>query len=179
MIIVVKGTPDSGKSALAERLACELAGNMKKCYIATMIPYGEAGVERVKKHQKMREGKGFETIEKPDSLSNIDEAVFGDECTCLLECVSNLVGNEMYLEANKFLSDNEIKELIIEEIKSIGSKSTNLVIVTNEFPKDMDGYDDSTRRYVYITDLVNESLKENADRVYEYKQGDWREYDID
>ena len=46
MIIVVIGTPDSGKSALAEKLCCELAGSMKKKYIATMVPYGEEGLKR-------------------------------------------------------------------------------------------------------------------------------------
>ena len=89
MIIVVIGTPDSGKSALAEKLCCELAGSMKKYYIATMVPYGEEGLKRVAKHRKMREGKGFETIERPVSLDRIDDSVFEEECTCLLECVSN------------------------------------------------------------------------------------------
>lgn len=177
MIIVVKGTPDSGKSALAEKLCCELAGTMKKYYIATMVPYGEAGIERIRKHRKMREGKGFETIEKSDSLDRIEEAFFREECTCLLECVSNLVGNEMYADKNHNLNDSELKSLIIESIKNLGSKVTNLVVVTNEFPKEMDGYDDETRRYVHITDIVNDELKKYGDKVYEYREGEWIEYD--
>ncbi len=177
MIIVVKGTPDSGKSALAEKLCCELAGPMKKYYIATMVPYGEEGLERVGKHRKMREGKGFETIEKPDSLDNMDDDFFKDECTCLLECVSNLVGNEMYAEKNRLLNDSEIVSLIVNSIKNLGKKAANLVIVTNEFLKEMDGYDDDTRRYVHITDIVNDALKKYGDTVYEYREGEWVKYD--
>ena len=177
MIIVVIGTPDSGKSALAEKLCCELAGSMKKKYIATMVPYGEEGLKRVAKHRKMREGKGFETIEMPVSIDRIDDSVFEEECTCLLECVSNLVGNEMHADHNHMLSDRGIISLITGSIRNLGNKATNLVIVTNEFPKDMDGYDDDTRRYVHITDMVNDTLKRYGDSVYEYKEGQWINYD--
>lgn len=177
MIVLVKGTPDSGKSALAERLALELAGESKKYYIATMIPFGEEGQKRVEKHRKMRAGKGFETIEQPRNLKAIDASLFKEEVTVLLECVSNLVGNELFYEGNQELSDLTLTEKIMESIKDLSRKAENLIIVTNEFEKDMEGYDDITKRYVNLTDIANAELKEFADKVYEHKEGVWIEYD--
>ena len=51
MMILVVGSPDSGKSVKAEELAAELSGNEKKIYLATMIPFGEEGAARVEKHR--------------------------------------------------------------------------------------------------------------------------------
>ena len=56
MIILVIGTPNSGKSEYAENLLLELAGANPKLYMATMIPYGREGEERVKKHRALRAG---------------------------------------------------------------------------------------------------------------------------
>ena len=63
MVVLVVGVPDSGKSALAESVALELSGENKRIYLATMEVLDEAGYERVKKHRKLRKGKGFFTIE--------------------------------------------------------------------------------------------------------------------
>ena len=72
MICMILGTPDSGKSKRAEDLTLKLSGNDKKYYIATMIPFGKEGEERVKKHRNMRAGKGFETIELLDARRRFD-----------------------------------------------------------------------------------------------------------
>ena len=176
MIILVKGTPDSGKSKLAEELTCQMAGQTKKYYIATMVPYGEEGKKRVEKHRKLREGKGFETLELPILRGRLSE-VEDKSSTCLLECTSNLVGNEMFLEENSGLGDEELKALILESMYELGKKVTNLIIVTNEFEKENPEYDQSTRRYIHMTDLVNEELKEYADVVYEHVKGEWKKYD--
>lgn len=178
MVILIIGTPSSGKSALAEKLTLELAQNTKKYYIATMIPYGEEGQKRVEKHRNMRMGKGFETIEKPTSIGMlIDNDLLCKPCTCLLECVSNLVGNEMYDEVNKNLDDEAVKNLIVESIRKLAGGVDNLVIVTNRFPKEMDGYDDETRCYVNLTDVVNSQLSQIADRIYEHEEGEWKIYE--
>ena len=42
-MILVIGTPDSGKSAYAEELAVKSSGGAYMAYIATMIPFGDEG----------------------------------------------------------------------------------------------------------------------------------------
>lgn len=121
MIITVKGGQESGKSARAEEILTELAGPGKMYYVATMIPYGQEGQERVARHRKMRDGKGFRTLEIPVDMSEantwIDSYRMADHMlriaqgdtddqngadekkaaerteNVLLECAANLVAN--------------------------------------------------------------------------------------
>lgn len=168
MIYLVLGTPDSGKSRKAEDLVTELAADGPKYYIATMIPFGEPGKERVKKHRKMREGKGFETIEKTLKVHElIGELEAPEEATCLLECMSNLIGNEMHEKENLSKSCEELTQYITESVMSLAGKVKNMVIVANSFPLEGEGYDEDTRKYVRIVDMVNKNLKSRMDKTYE------------
>ena len=168
MIILVLGTPDSGKSEKAEELVMELEPSEEKIYIATMVPFGDEGKRRVAKHREMREGKGFITLEKPTGVDDIADEVedIADKC-CLLECMSNLVGNEMHEPSNVTLSDEELVAFITNQVIELGKACGNLVVVSNRFPADEPDYDEDTKRYVMIANAVNEKLKEKVDKVYE------------
>ena len=168
MMTLIVGVPDSGKSELAEEKVLEMSQEGKRIYIATMIPFGEEGRQRVIKHKKLREGKGFFTIEAPVSVSESVKDVPGiGDATCLLECVSNLVGNVMHDGKPKG------KERVVSDIRELCGLCKNLVVVTNSFPRDDASYDDDTIRYVELMDQVNEELMGISDRVYEYREGEW------
>ena len=141
MIILVIGRPDSGKSLIAEDIVCGLS-DKKRYYLATMLIYDKAGIERIKKHRSQREGKNFVTIEVPyridRALDMIDEP---DNSAVLLECIANLVGNEM-----------------------LAGNVKDLVIVTNKYTKD-ENCDEMTRLYIDLIDMLNEKLMELADRI--------------
>ncbi|MDF2943664.1 MAG: Adenosyl cobinamide kinase/adenosyl cobinamide phosphate guanylyltransferase [Herbinix sp.] len=96
MNIVVIGGSGSGKSEFAENLAVKLNRD-KLIYIATMQPFGEEGKKRIERHQQLRQDKNFQTIECYTNLSTIS---IPQESTVLLECVSNLVANEMFSNDN-------------------------------------------------------------------------------
>ena len=172
MVVVIIGVPDSGKSQMAEQRAMELANNSRKYYIATMIPFGEEGEKRVQKHRKMRAGKGFETIECPVNLGDrVDSFKDFSEATCLLECMSNLVGNEMHGE--KSYTEDELIEQIVSDVGKLCAVAENVVIVSNSFDKDGEGYDEDTRNYVRALDRVNDRLKDLSDETYEFSGGNW------
>lgn len=57
MLAFVAGGAASGKSAWAEALAVALGG--KKCYLATMEPFGKEAQERIQKHRALRREKDF------------------------------------------------------------------------------------------------------------------------
>ena len=128
-----------------------------------MIPYGEEGQKRIEKHRKLREGKNFETVECPVDLRSITGLC---DATCLLECVSNLVGNEMHEDGRLSWDTGRISGLVVDEIRWLSQRAENLVIVTNEFEKE-EGFDEDTLKYIETTRLVNEALRPLADRVVE------------
>ncbi len=179
MVVLVVGVPDSGKSVLSENVALELSGENKRIYLATMEILDEAGYERVKKHRKLREGKGFFTIEAPVRAW---EAVSGQadlkDSTVLIECISNLVGNVMHDE--KFMKTEGAQSLrncavraVVSDVEQICRAAKNVVIVTNSFAQ-RDEFDEETKEYIACLDEVNNELKKAADEVYEFVKGEWQ-----
>jgi len=179
MVILVIGTNNSGKSILAEDLIVNMSADRRKYYIATMIPFGEAGMERIAKHRSMREGKGFDTLEWPTDIDKQLDRLTEEELLgfwgseALLECISNLVGNEMHSPQNANLTDEQLVNRIVDEVRVLIEAVMDLVIVTNVFPSEDEGYDEDTRRYVLLTDMVNAELIKLAHTVYELKDGVW------
>lgn len=178
MISIVIGKTNTGKSELAEKLALE-TGDDKVYYLATMNVMDEAGRERVTKHRKQREGKGFITIEKQKDIAGIlDEGGDGLKSTVLLECVANLVSNYIFddgfditkCDADKTCED--IASKVAAEIKELSGKVHNLIIVTNEYDKDGEGYDDATRFYVRTLSRTNELIKLFCNDIHDLLAGD-------
>ena len=178
MVALVIGVPDSGKSALAENLAMELSGDGKRIYLATMEILDDAGKERVEKHRKLREGKGFFTIEAPVKISEaVEDEPDLKDATVLVECISNLVGNMMhdddFLEnkaGNSSIGD--VVSAAVLDVTEICNKAKNVVIVTNSFACE-EGFDEETKEYVRSLDAVNDRLREAADEIYEFVEGEW------
>ena len=174
MTILIIGVPDSGKSAKAEEIAVKLSEGGRKIYIATMIPFGEEGKKRIEKHRKLREGKNFETIECPMNVKELAEKDLRiKNSTCLLECMSNLVGNEMHSADTADLSNEELTEYIAGSLAALKEKAKHLVIVSNSLPLDEEGYDEDTKRYTRLVAMVNDELKKIADEVHEYVDERW------
>ncbi len=167
MITLVIGTQDSGKSALAEDLAQESGG--KLYYLATMKVCDEDGRKRIERHRKAREGKGFETIERqiriPDAVADIDDR---DDATVLLECMANLVANEMY--DNPERNRETLASEVAEEVIRLAGQVKHLIVVTNEYEQDGEGYDESTREYVSLLSRANAFLAAKADRVLDVRR---------
>ena len=164
MIILVTGTHNSGKSALAEELAIGTQDPVRY-YLATMEVLDDAGRKRVLKHRRLREGKGFLTIERTCDVTNaLSDMKDAARSVVLLECMANLVGNEMHREAS--LEERSFVSRILGDVQFLAAHVHNLIVVTNAYEKDAEGYDDETRTYVRLLDLVNEKLMEYADAVY-------------
>ncbi|MDO5346171.1 MAG: bifunctional adenosylcobinamide kinase/adenosylcobinamide-phosphate guanylyltransferase [Lachnospiraceae bacterium] len=172
MFIVVTGGSGSGKSEFAERRVLEL-GDGERIYIATMMCFDEESKKRVARHRKMRQGKGFRTVERYFNLKDLDLSdpkMTGKEGkrTVLLECMSNLAANEMF-------DPNGAKASAAEEIK-IGidrllGKCDNLVVVTNEVFSDGLTYDAETVKYQQLLGTVNRYMASLADEVTEVVYG--------
>ncbi len=159
MLYLITGGSGSGKSEYAENLAVSLGDDL--IYIATMQPFDDECRKRIKRHQIMRERKNFKTIECYISLGKL---LLHKDMTVLLECMSNLVANEMYREDG---AREHTVDAILKDIDRINSCVKNLIIVTNEVFSDGSDYDSETIRYLSYLGKINQRIGKMADRAWE------------
>ena len=181
MFQIVTGGSGSGKSAFAEALAMELGE--KRYYIATMYPFGEESKQKIARHRAMRAEKQFETIECYTNLkavrlpSESTDGKYSDghwdtgerlqECVVLLECMSNLLANEMYSEDG---AKERAVEEILQGIHMLQKQAAHLVLVTNEVFSDGIVYDPDTIQYQKQLAKINQVLAAEADEVTAKKE---------
>ena len=164
MLTLVTGGSGSGTSAFAEDRVLSF-GDAQRIYIATMHPFDEESHKRIERHQKMRAGKGFETVECYTGLKNVKLPA---GCVVLLECMSNLVANEMFREDG---FHPEVSEKITEGVRNLLSQAEHVVIVTNEIFSDGILYEGESEKYKEQLGQINCNLAEMADAVVEVVYG--------
>ncbi len=156
MMIFILGGSGSGKSLFAEEAARKNGAPLY--YVATMRPYGEEAQQRIARHRKQRTQKGFTTVEcytRPDLLC------WNGTETVLLECMSNLLLNEM--TENENFSETEF----LQQIAALERKVKTLYLVSNDISSDGCVYDAFTERYRKIMGNVNRALALTAAEVVE------------
>lgn len=160
MLILVTGGSGSGKSEFAENLVLRLH-TKPYLYVATMYPFDEECLQRIRRHRAMRREKEFDTLECYTGLKDAGTEGYG---TVLLECMSNLAANEMYQEGG---SGDRCVEEILEGIRRVREHCTHLVVVSNEIFSDGIEYDPETRRYQQYLGEINCRIAEMADLAAE------------
>ena len=170
MMTLIIGGSGSGKSAYAENYMNSISEDRKKYYIATMQIYDEEGKRKVERHRMLRGGKGFSTIEQPIDIGKAAEKMEDGERTALLECISNLTANEMFLEEIHG-TEEAITEKIVGWIAVLNRELTHLVIVSNDVFEDGNVYDKTTMAYIRAMGRINQKLAEMADEVVEVVVG--------
>ena len=162
MTTLITGGSKCGKSSFAERMLEKYPG--RKIYIATMQPFGADAFEAIERHREMREGKGFETVEK---YTDIGEITLPADCAVLLECMGNLCANEMF--SGEVVCDPTDK--IISGIKCLSDRVLELVIVTNQVGSDGISYSEETAGYIRSLGMINSRIAGFADNVVECVYG--------
>lgn len=162
MITLITGGSKCGKSHLAESLLEGFEG--EKIYIATMQPYGEDALAAIERHRRLRSGKGFRTVEK---YTDIHEVVLTESSAVLLECVGNLLANEMFHMEQ--MCDPTKK--ILDGIRILGERAEELVIVTNQVGSDGIEYAEGTAAYIACMGRINSGIAAFADNVVECVYG--------
>lgn len=192
MLHIVYGGSASGKSSYAESFAMSLQGEGRLLYIATMYPYkwntteiDPETMQRIERHRAMRADKGFDTVE---CYRHVEHIVAKRQDVLLLECMSNLLANEMYLEQDsddgglaETMSEVEktgvgmsetmspVSNKIVQALIDLSTRVQELVIVTNDVFSDGGSltYDESTREYVKNLAEINCALAREAATVTE------------
>ena len=190
MMVLVVGGSGSGKSSYAEKVTVSLAQESvkeitksentsisdfklniaKKYYLATMQVFDDEGRKKVDRHRKLRNGKGFFTIEQPVRISSALEKMEDGDRAVLLECISNLTANEMFSE-KKAMTEIQVTENVIRDIKMLKEQTNHLVVVSNNVFEDGITYDETTTKYIRAMGKINQKLAALADRVVEVVEG--------
>lgn len=179
MLHIVYGGSASGKSSYAESFAMSLQGDGRLLYIATMYPYkwntteiDPETMQRIERHRAMRADKGFDTVE---CYRHVEHIVAKRQDVLLLECMSNLLANEMYLEQDSDAGSDmaetmsPVSNKIVQALIDLSTRVQELVIVTNDVFSDGGSltYDESTREYVKNLAEINCALAREAATVTE------------
>ena len=170
MMVLIIGGSGSGKSRYAEDYLLSLAPKQKKYYLATMQAFGEEAKKRIQKHRKMREGKGFVTIEQQTEIEHALTQMEPGDKAALLECMSNLAANEMFAHEVP-CAPEEVRRKIGKGICRLAKEADPLVIVTNNVFEDGIEYDAGTISYLQALGQINQDLAALADEVIEVVQG--------
>lgn len=164
MVTLVIGGAASGKSEFAESLVLQ-TGTLSRWYIATMQPFDDECMERIRRHRKMRAEKQFETIE---CFTGLEKVTIPEKGVVLLECMSNLTANELYSPDG---AGAHTMEAISCGIDHLIQQCTDLIIVSNEVFSGGTDYQGDTLHYLRTLAAVNRMLASKADRVYEIVYG--------
>lgn len=173
MMVLIIGGSGSGKSAYAEEYITKISKKCRKYYIATMQTLDGESLAKIERHQKMRNGKGFLTIEQAVNVEKaLDkmEETSQKENAALLECISNLTANEMFSEEG-IKNCNETVKKVVQGIERLNDKLKHLVIVTNNVFEDGRVYDESTMEYIRALGIINGKLADMAEQVIEVVVG--------
>lgn len=164
MMTVVIGGAASGKSEYAEGLVLASACP-KRIYIATMEPFDQECLERIKKHRRMRAEKGFETLERYTDLASV---TVPPDSVVLLECMSNLCANEMYSPRG---SGDRAAEVILRGVEHLKNQCGDLIVVSNEVFAGGSCYEEGTMAYLRQLAQINRRIATVADNVCEVACG--------
>ena len=159
MRILLTGGSGCGKSTYAERLARELPA--PRYYLATMRPFEAESRAKIARHQTQRADAGFLTIERETDIGGVALPGRG---TVLLECMCNLLANEMFDEAG---NERDVYDTILADIAVLEQHCDTLIVVTNEVGSDGGGYDAGTVRYIETIGRLNRALAKRFDAVAE------------
>lgn len=169
MLDLVTGGSGSGKSEYAEMLAVEAHEKNptgKLYYIAAMYPYDEECIKRIEKHRNMRSTKGFTTVE---CYTHLERVQVEREDVILLECMSNLLANEMYREEGRIKAGAETDgaDAILKPLFALADRAAHMVVVSNEVFSDGMEYEEETKRYVRLLGEINRETGKKADKIIE------------
>ena len=159
MRILLTGGSGCGKSTFAERLARELPA--PRYYLATMRPFEAESRAKIARHQAQRVDAGFVTIERETGVGGVALPGRG---TVLLECLCNLLANEMFDEAG---NERDVYDTILADILALEQQCDTLIVVTNEVGSDGGNYGASTARYIETLGRLNRALASRFDAVAE------------
>jgi adenosylcobinamide kinase/adenosylcobinamide-phosphate guanylyltransferase len=157
MLQLILGGARSGKSRLAERLACE--SGLDVIYIATSQPVDGELSARVALHRERRPDS-WGLVEEPLALARVlSEQAAPDRCL-LVDCLTLWLTNLLMLDDPQRL--NRERDALLD---TVGGLPGRILFVSNETGLGVVPMGELTRRYVDEAGLLHQALAERCQRV--------------
>ena len=153
--ILVTGGARSGKSAIAEKLAC--AAGPARVYIATAEARDGEIAARIAAH-RARRGEGWTTLEAPLDLAGALSATDG-QGPRLVDCLTLWLSNLM-------LADQDWERAADALVALLPAQRDPIIFVTNEVGAGIVPDNAVARAYRDAAGLINQRLAAAADEVY-------------
>lgn len=164
-LILVLGGARAGKSAFAEQLALERAGDV--LYVATAVAGDEEMARRIAAHRATRP-VAWRTIEAPHDVAARVAAEALPSTTVLVDCLTLLVSN--LLLAHEAEGESAVSDRINGEVDALlrqyEAGEATWIAVSNEVGLGLVPPTPLGRRYRDLLGRVNQRLAARADRVY-------------
>ena len=124
-----------------------------------MQPFGSAARARIARHRALREGKGFETLERLPGV-----ALSRQYDGILLEDLGNLLANELFSPDGA--KRNSVKS-ILSGIRKLKENCKMLVVVSNEIFSDGEAYPPETMEYIRMLAELHARITQEDGAVFE------------
>ncbi len=172
-ITYVTGGARSGKSSFAEDKVFQ--SNKERIYVATSISFDEEMKERVRLH-KIQRGEDWITLEEYRDIPKILEQYRDKEMIILLDCLTNMVSNNMIIDeivdwdniSQEEVSKIElkVKNKVENLIKFIKESKLEMVVVSNEVGMGLVPPYALGRYFRDVSGRINQLVAKNSDEAY-------------
>ena len=164
-IILITGGARSGKSSYALELAESLAE--RKLFVATCPDLDAEMADRVDRHKKERQGRGWATIESQIDLASVFTTQAGDYDVVLVDCITLWVNNILYVheQQSAAVNDSTIAELCSTWLEHAGRLQASVILVTNEVGLGVVPDNVLARKYRDLVGTCNQLIAKRADEV--------------
>jgi adenosylcobinamide kinase / adenosylcobinamide-phosphate guanylyltransferase len=157
MLQLILGGARSGKSRLAEKLACD--SDLNVTYIATSQPLDGEMSERVA-HHRARRPSSWALIEEPLELARVlRENARTDRCL-LVDCLTLWLTNLLMLDSAERLTVE--RDALLDCLATLPGE---IIFVSNETGMGVVPLGELTRRYVDEAGWLHQALAERCQRV--------------
>lgn len=157
-LVFISGGVRSGKSAYGEKIALSYCCDCY--YLATAVITDDEMQKRVDRHLNDRKDFNFKTIEYHTGIPEILES---KGKVVLLDCLTNLVANELFLY-NK--SKDEVIQYVLKLVQDI-SINNNLVIVSNDVFSAGNNYLDDTAIFLETLGQIHQEITKICTKAFE------------
>ncbi len=161
-VTLITGGARSGKSRHALRLAESTAG--PRTFIATCPAVDAEMRERIERHRREREGRGWATIEEETDLAG---ALARAEGVALVDCLTLWVNNLVHAAdlRGEALGEDTVAALAADAVAAAADRPEDALFVTNEVGMGIVPDNAAARRFRDLAGRCNQVAAAAADRV--------------